>query len=143
MNDGSMAVSLDGWAVYAGGELLIVLSGSIPGNGYFLIERTDDNAVSDIPANLTGPFKGGGLSNSGESLALIDFSGAIVDSVDCSGGWFGEYAEKESMERIDVSAPGNDLSNWAANNGSVRVGADVGGNPIQGTPKHRNSVSAS
>jgi uncharacterized repeat protein (TIGR01451 family) len=44
------------------------------------------------------------------------------------------------MERIDPAAPDTD-ANWASNNGIIRNGRDANGNPINGTPKARNSAS--
>ena len=119
----------------------ITLSGAIPAHGYYLLERTDDTVISDIKANYSGSFGSGGLKNDGEILILQDRAGNIVDSVNCSKGWFyGDNITKSSMERRDSSATGNNRSNWASNNRMVRNGLDADGSPINGTPSHRNSV---
>ena len=61
-----------------------------------------------------------------------------------SGSWAaGENKTKRTMERIDPSASGIDPNNWASNNLIVRKGFDSKGNPINGTPKAKNSVSIS
>ena len=44
-----------------------------------------------------------------------------------------------SMERVDPLAPDTD-GNWASNDGVIRNGRDANGNPINGTPKARNSA---
>ncbi|MGQ9602400.1 MAG: PKD domain-containing protein, partial [Candidatus Bipolaricaulia bacterium] len=44
------------------------------------------------------------------------------------------------MERIDPFAPDSD-ANWCTNDGVHRNGLDAAGNPINGTPKARNSCT--
>jgi len=114
----------------------------IPAQGFFLLERTDDNTVSDIPADC---IYTGSLVNSGESLALKDPTGTVIDTANGDGGAWPAgttgsgsppYA---SMERIDPLAPDTD-ANWATNNGVDRNGLDANGNPINGTPKALNST---
>ena len=51
---------------------------------YFLLERTNDETVPDIKADLI--YKGG-LNNKGEHLRLINEQGKIVDEIDCSSEW--------------------------------------------------------
>ena len=71
-NDTPLPVDLSGWTIETeDGSLAINLSGVIVSNGYFLIERTDDNSVPTVAADLVAPF-GAGLSNSGEKLRLVD-----------------------------------------------------------------------
>jgi len=109
-------------------------------HGYFLLERTDDATVNDIAADC---IYTGNLSNSGESLSLEDSSHNVIDTANGDGGpWpAGDNTTKSSMERIDPLAPDSD-TNWATNNGVDRNGLDANNNPINGTPRARNSVSA-
>src|SRR3989344_3389632 len=90
-NPGAAAVDLAGWGLYeaGGGTLILNLSGNIAAGGYYLIERTDDNSINDIIADVFGPFAGSGLNNSGEHIVLKDSTGTAVDSVDASAGWPG------------------------------------------------------
>lgn len=147
-NSGNSEVDLVGWSLHGdpdgnGNTRIILLSGIIPADGYFLIERTDDMTISDIAGDMAGPFGGSGLKNDpGEDIRLVDGSGAIIDRVDCSGGWFaGDSGTKSSMERRDPFLAGSDGTNWATNDGSVRVGSDAAGQQIQGTPRYQNSVA--
>ncbi len=64
-----------------------------------------------------------------------------------SDGWYAGINEKidkiwqrVSMERIDPFKFGNDVTNWATNNGQIHNGHDADGNQINGTPKAQNSV---
>lgn len=137
-NSSSSAVDLAGWGLYeaGGGTLIINLSGSLAAGGYYLIERTDDNSVSDVAADVFGPFAGSGLNNSGEYLALKDSTGAAVDSVDGSAGWpAGDNAAKASMERKSDGG-------WQTNSGATVNGKDAQGGAIIGTPKSANSSAA-
>jgi hypothetical protein len=142
-NAGESEAALDGWALYEGETVIITLSGSIPAGGYYLIERTDDTTVSDIPADRVGAFGGSGLANTGESLSLRTSGGVTIDAVPCSGGWFAGTAGPDyaSMERISASVPGSEPSNWASNSGLITTGEDAAGNPVRGTPRFQNSVS--
>ncbi|MBI2038959.1 MAG: lamin tail domain-containing protein [Candidatus Niyogibacteria bacterium] len=94
------AEDLDGWILStADGGMNVALSGTIAAGGYFLIERTDDSTVPDVPADLVAAF-GSGLSNAGEILILKNASGAEVARVDASGGWpAGNNSTKETMQR--------------------------------------------
>ncbi len=52
-NPNPFAISLDGWVLRAqDGTPLIALSGTIAAGGFFLLERTDDQSVADVPADL-------------------------------------------------------------------------------------------
>ncbi len=110
-NNGPQVVSLDGWILKSSDEKLkTALKGNIPSQGFFLLERTDDQTVPTIPANQTYQ---GALSNKGEKLQLLDNNGAIVDEVDCVSGWFaGDNKTKRTMERTNTNNGGNEKINW-------------------------------
>ncbi len=133
-NNTSQDISLAWWRLEAvDGTPSIVLSGTIPAHGFFLLERTDDNTVSDIIADQ---IYTGALSNSGEVLILKDPSGNVIDTANGDGSpWpAGDDSYRATMERLDLLAPDSD-ANWATNNGVYRNGLDAQGNPINGTPK--------
>lgn len=139
-NNTEEEVFLTGWKLVSeSGRIYITLSGSIPPKGFYLLERTDDNTVSDIPCNLTYT---GNLSNSGEVLKLINSREEIEDTANQQGGlWPAGSASPGylSMERVDPL--GEDVpSNWKDNNCRLTCGVDVEGNPINGTPASENSV---
>jgi len=130
-NNTNQDINLEGWGLYeAGGETLIEpLTGVIKAKSYYLIERTDDATISDIPASQEPSSWGGyGLKNSGEHLQLLNNSSQVIDEVNCPDGWFaGDNKTKKTMERINPSFSGNDPSNWQTSQ-----------NP-GGTPKTKNS----
>ncbi|MBI2039018.1 MAG: hypothetical protein HYT22_01930 [Candidatus Niyogibacteria bacterium] len=153
-NPTGIDIPLDHWFIRAAdGVPFIELDGIIPAKGFYLIERTDDDTVSDITANLIAPFSGNGngsgLENGGEKLFLEYFDGAATTTMDevgtlgprgrwCAGlesPWFW------TMERYDANASGNDCANWGRNNTLIKNGNDAGGAQINGTPKARNSIS--
>jgi uncharacterized repeat protein (TIGR01451 family) len=144
-NSTLLTISLSGWHLVDDDSLVISLSGEIAPHGFYLLERTDDNSVSDIAADWFASFGAGGLSNSGEVLTLTDSLGQSVDTTNSGGGEWpagsgspGYY----SMERIDPAAP--DIpSNWCSNDGVVRNGLDADGGPLNGTPRAINSCAVS
>ena len=159
-NNTNRDIDLTGWTLRwrEGEEEIIIHFGSeddntkeirrtvIPARGFYLLERTDDETIRDIEADL---IYTGALRNSGESLRLVDPDGNVVDTANLDGegeGWpagtTGDVAEGEvpfaSMERVDPTAPDRP-ENWASNDGVIRNGRDAAGNLINGTPKAENS----
>jgi hypothetical protein len=137
-NPGTSDISLVGWTLRAtDGTPNIALSGIIVAGGYYLLER--NQAATDIPADLT---YSGVLSNTVETLELRDNTNTVVDTANQgSGSWFAGSVGPNfySMERIDVLA--DSPTSWASNNGIARNGLDANSNPINATPKQKNSAT--
>lgn len=121
-NNTDKTISLEGWILKAvDGTPEISLEGTILAKSFYLLERTDDNTVPDMRADLI--YKGS-LSNKGERLELINPQGGIVDEIDCFSKWFaGDNKTKQTMERTDAEK-------WQTSR-----------NP-SGTPKAKNSPGA-
>jgi len=133
------AIDLTGWTLSAqDGTPAVALSGALLPQGFFLLERTDDNTVSDISADQ---IYTGALANAGETLLLKDAAGALIDTVNVDGGnWpAGNNTTKATMERVNPGAADSD-ANWANNAGSLVNGLDAKGNALRGTPRSKNSV---
>ena len=145
-NLGEVAIDLAGWHL-AFGDVLIPLAEASEGTlevrtavlgvGEFLIlERTDDNPISDMMADV---LYTGGLSNSGILIELRNPEGEVIDSVaPLETGWAAGSAGGGdppycTMERTS-------LGGWVSNNGIIRNGADAEGNVLNGTPGQPNSV---
>ncbi len=137
-NDGDSPASLSGWRLRSDdGSPDILLSGSIPAHGSFLIERTNDDTLPSVTADLTTSFGRGGIKNDGERIALISPDGSEKDTANCASGWFaGDAATYASMERISGATEGSQGSSWRTYSGSGN-GVDGGGNPVLGSPKTR------
>ncbi|MEA3238393.1 MAG: PKD domain-containing protein [Candidatus Bipolaricaulota bacterium] len=145
-NTTDQGIDLAGWTLSAAdGTLNITLSGAISAHGYFLLERTDDTAVNDIPADWTGSF-GTGLLNDGDVLTLIDKLANVIDTANGDDGpWPAgsniSSTERYTMERVNPFVSDED-ANWATNDpGIARTGRDANSNAINGTPKARNSAT--
>jgi len=126
-NDTHSSIDLEGWilkGLLKGPE--IKLSGQIPSQGFYLLERTDDETV---PGILAEKIYTGSLNNSGENLELYDNFGNLIDVINCSSGWFwGDNDTKQTMERKNPELEGSDHNNWQTSQ-----------NP-GGTPKTQNSI---
>ncbi|MDP3990973.1 MAG: lamin tail domain-containing protein, partial [Candidatus Nealsonbacteria bacterium] len=152
-NNSTSSIDIAGWRLSSsdvdGPDIVFSTSSAatttIEAYGFYLIERTNNETISDISAGLMGSF-GNGLSNTNcEVLSLYNSNGDLIDKTACSvSDWPGGEASPNyvSMERISV-ASGTDVGNWASNNLITRNGLDAGGNAINGTPKSENSVSMS
>jgi hypothetical protein len=132
-NPGAVSISLTGWKLTDGADISISLSGTLAAYSFYLLERTDDSTVSDIPAD--GIYTGS-LRDAGEVLQLLGPAGELVDSANSSGGSWpaGRSSPKASMELGD--APGN----WGSFTGYNGNGLDASGDPIRGTPRQTNSL---
>src|SRR3989344_303003 len=120
LNNTDNTINLDSWILKSADEKLkISLRGQILAKGFYLLERTDDNSVLNIKADLV--YKGA-LGNSGQDLKLYDSNGHMVDQVNYSSGWHkGDNITKQTMERV--------------NSGNWQTSKDV-----NGTPKVKNST---
>ena len=118
VNNTAAPIDLAGWTLTAlDGTPNIVLSGTIPAGGHFLLERTDDNTV---PGLLADKIYTGALGNAGEVLSLRDAAAGLQDDVDA---WYaGNSTTRQTMQRVDPTQPGNQASNW--------TNGPVGGTPM-------------
>ncbi len=109
-NNSASPVPLTGWSLAASdGTPGISLAGTIPANGHYLLERTDDSSAP-VDADL---IYSGALGNEGEDLILRDAASNIVDRVNAGSGWFaGHIAARVPMVRIDTLADGGQPENW-------------------------------
>lgn len=90
----------------------------ISANGFFLLERTDDDSVPNIAADL---IYTGGLGNTNEALYLFDENCQLQDEVIANPDWpAGDNSSKRTMER--------------KSNLDWQTSSEVGG-----TPKRKNS----
>ena len=147
-NNTDSDIDLTDWTLESsdGTPSIIFSTSTILAQDYFLLERTDDDRISDIPADLT---YAGDLGNDGEKLELRDAQGVLIDKVGCVENeqeycidWFaGDNNTKQTMERINSTTLGIVLDNWANNNLFTRNGLDAVGDQINGTPIAENSVS--
>ncbi len=105
-NNGNDSVDLTEWTLRIEGNKNkdIALKNFILAQGYYLIERTDDNTLPNIPADLVTPF-GAGLANNGASLVLFNAQGLEIDRVNGNNNWniggqtAGNNATKETAQR--------------------------------------------
>ncbi len=132
-NIGDTDISLKGWQLLdKAGDIKIVFPGStaIPAHGFYLLERTDDESVPGVAANLVYI---GGLNNSEETLRLFDNECALVDEViDVGENWSNIGGSGAPDYR---TAERTNLASWHTYHGEGIIG-------IKGTPKAENSVPA-
>ncbi|MFN8435859.1 MAG: lamin tail domain-containing protein [Anaerolineales bacterium] len=136
-NSTSASINITGWTLKAAdGTPSITLNGTIPAGGYFLLEKDDDNTVSDI---LADQVYTGDLSNSGETLTLSDAANKVIDTANGNGGAWpaGSSSTYGTMERTSTATDSDSI--WKTNTGAVKNGKNANGGDILGTPKKSNS----
>jgi len=101
-------VDLSGWRLEAAdASPKINLAGTIPADGYFLLERTDDDTVAAITADQ---IYTGALSNTSEWLKLYDADNNLIDQINATDGWpAGDNTTKQTLERASIIAWQNSL----------------------------------
>lgn len=143
-NPTDTSIDLTGWVLKSETDDSphIILEGTIPAFGYFVLERTNDEVISDLVAQMALSFGTGGLKNSGEVLLLVNAQGVTVDQAGSSSSWYaGTASPRATMERVSATRSGSDPGNWATNNGVIMWGYDHAGDPIKGTPGRKNSAT--
>ncbi len=137
-------IDLQDWRLSDSNDVLAILTGTVPSGGYYLLAMESDTFTGTQPP--IDQQLSGNLRNDGEMITLTGSSGVTVDTANAErgdNGWAaGSNTEpKATMERVDPTAPDSD-DNWCTNDGVTRNGLDADGNPINGTPKARNSCYA-
>lgn len=137
-NPTDKTIKLEGWLLRSDDSVFGVdLVGEIPAGGYFLLEKGDDQVISNIKADQV--YISIVLNNSGESLRLIDPSGTIIDTANKSGTFWpaGSTITTCSMERsgsTKIDAPGA----WFTSAGGTYTAKGRDANLICGSPKAKN-----
>src|SRR3989344_5887790 len=125
-NNSGRVLGLNGWQILSGdGNVKIIFKeeNKISSGELYLLERTDDNSVPDVTADM---IYSGALSNSGAALKIFDADCNLSDELDASKKWSaGDSAARKTMERsiLDFS--------WHTSNSPG------------GTPKQENSMAFS
>jgi hypothetical protein len=114
-NRGSAPVDLSGWT-FSGITLTLPTGSTIPAGGYFTVTR-DATEFQTRYGRTANAVYGGNLSNSGETIALKDATGATIDTVTygTDDPWpVRADGTGPSLELIDSSLNNDDFLNWAA-----------------------------
>ncbi|MDP2930743.1 MAG: lamin tail domain-containing protein, partial [bacterium] len=142
-NRSDFEINLSDWMLKID-DAEIILSGILSSKNYFLLERTDDEAISNIVADQ---IYAGALNNFGAQLILKDNNGNISDENNCGSGWCaGENRNEDgkwtrrTMERINPEKSGLLTENWRTYDGAAIGALDKENRPVLGTPKQQNSV---
>ncbi|MDD5146807.1 MAG: lamin tail domain-containing protein, partial [Candidatus Pacebacteria bacterium] len=98
-NDSQRPITINDWVLKTTDEKIkIDLQGIVPGQGFFLLERSADGGAPNIKTDLAYQ---GALNNNGEKLQLLDGQNEIIDEVDCLTQWpAGDNKTKQTMSRL-------------------------------------------
>ncbi len=142
-NKTNQRIDLSGWILRSASDNTpsSTIAGKVEPNGFFLLERTGDDTIIDVPADQ---IYTGGLNNTGETMELLDKFGNLIDRIPLSDSnkWLAGSGnpDYQSMERVNPYLPADVPGIWQSNSTSTRNGFNVDGQPINGTPKAQNSV---
>ncbi len=107
-NTTSEEIDLTGWHLLWG-SVDIALTGLISGDGYYLLERTDDDSVPGVVADQ---LYVGSLSNTGADMVLVNELETVIDSAVFTVWPAGDNTTKQTMERVCPVDDGNLDSSW-------------------------------
>ncbi len=95
-------VDISGWQIINKKEsvkIILPTGAKIPPWSFYLLERTDDNSVPNIPADF---IYSGGISNSDDGLEILDANCRLIDKVLADSEWpAGDSSLRRTMERKD------------------------------------------
>ncbi|MBI2098787.1 MAG: lamin tail domain-containing protein, partial [Candidatus Wildermuthbacteria bacterium] len=121
-------INIDGWQVVDQDESIqaVFKAGSvIPANGFYLLERTNDDSVPGVTADL---IYTGALTNNDEGLRLFASDCSLIDEVLAKPNWpAGDNSSRRTMQR-------NEDLTWSTFGGGASSG-------VLGTPKRENGVA--
>lgn len=97
-NNSNKNISLENYKLIIN-EKEIKLKGSIKANSFYILERTDENTLPQIKADL---IYTGSMKNTGGKLILKNNQNEIIDEADFSKKWkYGDNDTKKTAERIE------------------------------------------
>ncbi|MBI3166743.1 MAG: DUF11 domain-containing protein [Chloroflexi bacterium] len=153
-NPSDASITISGWTIRknscAGSVYITIDSGkSVARDGYFLLERGDDDTVGGVAANQIYTTSVTKLDDAGETLYLCDNSGNQIDTANQQGfsappnPWPAGTASSPygSMERQGNSAEQDSV--WVTNRGGTKNGTTAAGGSIYGTPGKKKSTGNS
>jgi hypothetical protein len=132
-NRTAFPISLSKWKMMFGSTAKTLPDITIDANSYALLCNTGA-AVSFAPYATAGEISGFSLTNSGQTLMLLDTSNRMISFLTYSDTWHSgsKVSGGWSLEMIDANNPCEGFNNWAS---SVDA--------LGGTPGKANSVAAS
>ncbi len=101
-NNSAKEINLGGWQIKNQKDNLRISfteNKILPSEGFFILERTDDNSVPAVAADF---IYSGAMSNDGEWFRIFDGKCKVVDEINASLGWGrfgGENSPKKTLER--------------------------------------------
>ncbi len=142
-NLGSTSADLSGFSFTSGVDLTFDSDIFIEANGYLIVCESPSAMMTIF--GVEGIAWDGGMSNGGESVALKDASGVMVDSLtfDDNDPWpssaEGTDGGGASIELCDATSDNTVGSSWRA--ASNDLGIMINGAAVLGTPGAANTVS--
>ena len=143
-NNGANTVNMSGYSFTSGVIFTAGPNTLVPASGY-IVFAVDSSVMANV-YGYTGAYTfTGGLSNSGEAIALTDANGNLVDTVDYDDAtpWPSGFNAGEpdgggaSLILCDYSTDNNDGSNWSV--ATAATGVTINTLEVYGSPGAANT----
>lgn len=139
-NSGANAVDITGWSIDDAFDF--TFPNMTLGAGAYTLIAVDSVALMTVLGVASRQWTGGALSNSGETITLMDASSNVIDVVtyDDFDPWPTEPdGNGNSLELCDAGSNNDDASNWIASENGT--GIMLNGNEIFASPGQANNAS--
>ena len=139
-NKSDKDIDLTNWKIVSG-SLNINLKGTILSKGYFILEASDDDALSDVLADqiFIEPLGKNRLYLRDKNNRYVDEFYTPPTGLEVSS--FIKDSNHYSIERVSAYSFGMHEKNWKINNGNIMNGKDRDEGQVYGTPGSKNSVN--
>ncbi len=131
-NNTSQVMSLDGWQFVNTTTAKTLSNVTLDANGYIVLCDASNVQLFDAAVPVYGISSFTALTNSGDSLTLLDQNGQVIDRVVYLDDWFQTDFKLDggwTLELINPTLPCVTAANWMESS-----------NPTGGTPGAQNSV---
>lgn len=143
-NSTASTIDISNWELLSDdGSPSILLSGFIPAGGTYLLERTDNDTISNITVDSRQIYTGD-LVNAGETLRLQRSNGTLVDSANIDGGLWPDAATAVAGCSMYRSNPGYDSPlGWTTSTiaDNINGALDAQGNLVCGSPENASLMA--
>ncbi len=134
-NKKNIAVGLKNWKLCIGTTCKTLPEIFIPADSFLVLTSTASVSLFPSGVNAWGISSFPAISNSGQTIQLLNESGTIISVVSYTEDWYNDEIKKRggySLEQIDAHNPCGEGENWGSST-----------NITGGTPGNKNSISKS
>ncbi|RLD47762.1 MAG: hypothetical protein DRI94_13535 [Bacteroidetes bacterium] len=133
-NTKSYDINMVNWKLQVGSSVVTIPDFNLQANSYLILTSTSGESSFYVYGNVVGVTSFPTLTNSGQTIKLLDSAQTIINTVSYTDDWYRDNTKNDggwSLEKIDPTNNCSGMMNWKAS-------TDFKG----GTPGYINSINA-